>query len=281
MTSETRDELERERDFLLRSLDDLDNERAAGNIDDGTYETLHADYTARASVAIRELQGADVELPDDTPRISLTRRVLTTGGIIVFCVVVAVLLAHAVGERAPGQTITGNNQVNKANQANQAANGTVTTANQGGALQAAATAAPHDYDAQITYARYLLSAQAYPQAIEQYTAAATADPKQPEPYAYRGWLTSIVAGQVTDANTRTLLLQRASSDLDHAISLDKTYPDSYVFEGLMFMNVEQKPAQAIPYFKEFLAYAPADHPMRSQVETALQQAMVAAQSNKP
>lgn len=275
MTPETRDELERERDFLLRSLDDLDDERAAGNIDDGTYESLHADYTARASVAIRELQGADVQLPDDTPRISLTRRVLTIGGIVAFCVVVAVLLAHAIGERAPGQTITGNNQVN------QAANGTVTTANQGAALQAAASAAPHDYNAQITYARYLLAAQAYPQAIEQYTAATNADANQPEPYAYRGWLTSLVAGQVTDANTRTQLLQRATADLNHAISLDKTYPDSYVFEGLMFMNVEQKPAQAIPFFRQFLAYAPANHPMRAQVETALQQALVATPSTNP
>ena len=275
MTPEEQDELERERDFLLRSLDDLDSERAAGNIDDGTYDTLHADYTARASVAIRELQGTDVELPEDAPRISITRRVLTTGGIIVFCVVVAVLLAHAIGQRAPGQTITGNNQVNRS------ATGTVTTTNQGAALQAAAVAAPHDYGAQIAYARFLLQAQAYPQAIEQYTAAAGADPKQPEPYAYRGWLTSLVAAQVTDANTHTQLVQRATADLDHAMALDKTYPDAYVFEGLMLMNVEQKPAQAIPFFQQFLAYAPADHPMRSQVETALQQATAATQSTNP
>jgi tetratricopeptide (TPR) repeat protein len=275
VTPETRDELERERDFLLRSLDDLDSERTAGNIDDGTYETLHADYTARASVAIRELQGADVALPDDTPRISPTRRVLTVGGIVAFCVIVAFLLAHAVGQRAPGQTITGNNQVN------QAANGTVTTFDQGAAVKAAADAAPHDYNAQITYARYLLSAQAYPQAIEQYTTAAGVDPKQAEPYAYRGWLTSLVAGQVTDADTQRELLQRASSDLDHAISLDKTYPDSYVFEGLMLMNVEHKPAQAIPYFRQFLAYAPADHPMRAQVDTALQQALLASPTTQP
>jgi cytochrome c-type biogenesis protein CcmH/NrfG len=273
VTPESRTELERERDFLLRSLDDLDDERAAGNIDDGTYDSLHADYTARASLAIRELQGADVELPDDEPRVSVTRSVFTVGGVIAFCVVLGVLLAHAVGQRSPGQTITGNNQVN------QAANGTVTTADTGAALRAAATAAPHDYNAQIAYARYLLGVQAYPQAIEQYTTAAGVDPAQPEPYAYRGWLTSLVAAQVTDPKTHDQLVQRASSDLDHAISLDKTYPDPYVFEGLMLMNVEQKPAQAIPFFQKFLAVAPADHPMRAQVETALQQARAAAPSN--
>jgi cytochrome c-type biogenesis protein CcmH/NrfG len=270
VTPEARADLERERDFLLRSLDDLDDERAAGNIDDGTYDTLHADYTARASVAIRELQGADVQLPDDEPRVSVTRRVLTVGSIIAFCVVIAVLLAHAVGERAPGQTITGNNQV---------ANGTVTTVDAGAALKAAADASPRDYSARIAYARYLLGAQDYPNAIVEYTAATGIDPKQPEPYAYRGWLTSLVAAQVTDQTTKAQLVQRATSDLDHAISLDKTYPDPYVFEGLMLMNVEQKPAQAVPLFQEFLAVAPADHPMRSQVETALQQAMAASPSN--
>src|SRR5438045_1411526 len=50
-----RDAVEAERDFLLRSLDDLDAERAEGNIDNGTYQTLHDDYTARAAAAIRSL----------------------------------------------------------------------------------------------------------------------------------------------------------------------------------------------------------------------------------
>jgi hypothetical protein len=35
------DELEAEREFLLRSLDDLESEREAGNIDDETYRSLH------------------------------------------------------------------------------------------------------------------------------------------------------------------------------------------------------------------------------------------------
>ena len=46
---EDQGELERERDFLLKSLDDLETERAAGNIDDASYAELHDDYTARAA----------------------------------------------------------------------------------------------------------------------------------------------------------------------------------------------------------------------------------------
>ena len=41
--------LEEEREFLLRSLRDLEREREAGDIDDDDYRTLHDDYTARAA----------------------------------------------------------------------------------------------------------------------------------------------------------------------------------------------------------------------------------------
>lgn len=45
--------LEEERDFLLRSLSDLDAEHAAGDIDDADYEALKDDYTRRAAAALR------------------------------------------------------------------------------------------------------------------------------------------------------------------------------------------------------------------------------------
>ena len=45
-----------ERDFLLRSLDDLEREHDAGDVDDHDYETLKDDYTARAARAIRAIE---------------------------------------------------------------------------------------------------------------------------------------------------------------------------------------------------------------------------------
>ena len=50
--------LEEERDFLLASLDDLERERAAGDVDDHDYRTLRADYTARAAAVLRALVAA-------------------------------------------------------------------------------------------------------------------------------------------------------------------------------------------------------------------------------
>ena len=88
----TRELLEEEREFLLRSLDDLDGERAEGNIDDETYERLRADYTARAARVLRELDGqplaSDTDAVDPAPRTSTARRLVTAGGIVAFVVLV-------------------------------------------------------------------------------------------------------------------------------------------------------------------------------------------------
>ena len=55
-------ELEEERDFLLRSLADLEAEHDAHDIDDVDYRNLKDDYTARAAAVLRAL-----ESPPDRP----------------------------------------------------------------------------------------------------------------------------------------------------------------------------------------------------------------------
>ncbi len=47
--------LEEERDFLLKSLEDLEAERAAGDISEADYVSLRDDYTARAAEVLRAL----------------------------------------------------------------------------------------------------------------------------------------------------------------------------------------------------------------------------------
>lgn len=54
-----REHLESERDFLLASLADLDREHEAGDLDDGDYERLRDDYTARAADVLRSLDALD------------------------------------------------------------------------------------------------------------------------------------------------------------------------------------------------------------------------------
>ena len=48
--------LEEEREFLLRSLDDLEREHDAGDIDEADYHTLKDDYTRRAVTVLRAIE---------------------------------------------------------------------------------------------------------------------------------------------------------------------------------------------------------------------------------
>ena len=47
--------LEEERDFLLRSIDDLEREHAAGDIDEADYQQLSDGYVARTAEVVRAI----------------------------------------------------------------------------------------------------------------------------------------------------------------------------------------------------------------------------------
>ncbi len=107
---ERRRELEDERDFLMRSLDDLELEHESGGIDDESYAELHDDYTARAAAVIRTLRdGVDVT-PAPPPRspTRTRRRVVLVSAVVVFAIAAGTSLAYALGARLPGQTASGN-----------------------------------------------------------------------------------------------------------------------------------------------------------------------------
>ena len=50
------DALQQEREFLLRSLRDLEAEHQAGDIDETDYGSLRDDYTARAAAVLRAIE---------------------------------------------------------------------------------------------------------------------------------------------------------------------------------------------------------------------------------
>src|SRR4051812_20568312 len=153
-----RDALEEERAFLLRSLDDLDAERADGNVDDPTYARLHADYTARAARVIHRLEGDRAEPVTEPVPTSTRRRVLTGAAIVAFAVVAGIALAYGLGARLPGQTITGNQSANQESAAKR----------QLAALRAAVRAKPDDPVARITLAQALMGSQDGAGALEQF-----------------------------------------------------------------------------------------------------------------
>ena len=158
-------------------------------------------------------------------------RVVTIGGIVVFAVLAAVLLAHTVGQRSPGQTITGNAQTG----------GTADHAcrrgrrDRGGRRRRAA-AQPKSYDARIRYARALLPrgellpdrdpgvhrrGEARPDAGRAARVHAAGSPR------------SFARSETERGDAAGSCSTRRRTSLDRAIAVDPTYPDSYVFKGLL------------------------------------------------
>ena len=273
MSAEEHASLEDERDFLLRSLDDLDAELLAGNIDPDTYRVLHDDYTARASAVIQSIADGVKRGSPDRPRVPPALRAITIGGIVVFALLAAILLAHTAGQRRPGQQITGDAQ---------SGGSTTTTPEQGiTAAKQVATAEPKSYDARIRYARALFAAQLYPAALPEYLKAAKLDKTQAEPIAYTGWLTGLFALTEKKPATKQALFDAASTSLDRAISVDPTYPDSYVLKGLLLSQIEKKPCLGAGVFQQFLATAADDNPMRPMALSALAQAVKAGNCPEP
>ena len=145
-----------ERDFLFRSLDDLDAEFEAGDIDESDYKTLHSDYTTRAAVAIRALERATP--PPTTSQKSWKRIALWTLLIVVVSGLAGVWVAEFSGSRSALGTITGSVR--------------------------------ESVRQQLFNAGQLLGTEP-DQALEIYDAVLAEEPSNAEALAYRGWLTNL------------------------------------------------------------------------------------------
>jgi tetratricopeptide (TPR) repeat protein len=100
--------LEEQRDFLLRSLDDLEREHAAGDVDHDDYVTLRDDYTHRAAVVIRAIEERHVARAEArAARRTPTRTILGVAGVAVFALLAGLGVARAAGDRSEGESITG------------------------------------------------------------------------------------------------------------------------------------------------------------------------------
>lgn len=150
--------LEREQDFLLRSLDDLDAEHAAGDLDDTDHAALTDDYTRRLAEVTRSIAEERAAFESVDNRLSRRQRVLTVVAVVIVAVVAGVLLARASGFRSPSGTISGDIRQSSA-----------------GLLAEADT---------------LTREGRWPEAIELYDEALQGAPGNVEALTYRGWLTS-------------------------------------------------------------------------------------------
>ncbi len=233
--------LEEERDFLLRSLRDLELERDAADIDDTDYRTLHDDYTARAAAVLHALEEARAvptsPEPADAPTsrskaptgrsrhgttrtvssgtpVNRARRTLV-GITIVLVVAVAagVGLTSFTGDRVGGDNVSGTPTSETARH--------VATAQK---LEGEGKAA---------------------EALKEYDAAIAADAGNVVALTYKGWLLG-----------RAGFGDPAIASLDKAIATNPGYPDAHFFRGMVLYQGRQDAAGAVPEFEAYLASNP-------------------------
>ena len=147
-------ELEEERRFLLRSIDDLEREHDAGDIDEADYHTLKDDYTRRAVTVLKAIEAGRASF--SSPPRNTRRTALVVTLVALVAVLGGVAMARAAGLRLPGQSATG-------------------------------TISQNSNDL-LVEARGLLAAGKAVDAVKIYDQVLTLQPDNPEALAYRGWL---------------------------------------------------------------------------------------------
>ncbi len=211
-------ELEEERAFLLRSLDDLDREHDAGDIDETDYVTLRDGYTARAAAVLRAIESAQAALPAKKPR--NWRRIALWGAIVVVVAVAAgVLVAWASGDRLPGDTSSGDIAQN--------------------------------VTAKLAEARSL-QASDLKGAIQRYDEVLQVEPDNAEALAYRGWLVALVGAQ----GNATDLVQKGEQSLQRAMQVAPTYADAFCFDAIVRFRMFADAAGASAPVQQCLALNP-------------------------
>jgi len=249
------DPLEDERRRALRQLRDLDEDRAAGKLDETGYRTARAEAEAGAVAVLRALEARDGtgelaaglrEIRRPAPAAGASgprpgrrwprRAGVALAGVAVVGAAVA-LLGGAVGDRGTGQMITG--------QATPAAAPAAPAAAPLASLEGRVREHPDDVAAHLALAEGYLDAERLREATLEYLSVLRLQP-----------------GNV-EAKTRLgLLLFRAGlpepglRSVEQALATDPRYPEALYAKGIiLFMGMGQ-PKAAVPSLRAYLRVAP-------------------------
>lgn len=260
-------ELDDERAFLLRSLEDLQREHEAGDLSDDDLAALRDRYTARAATVLRSLdatappaaEGADATTPGHRghrgaqpptsgttrPGPARRRRILVTLTMCVVIGVAGVLVVSQLRSRLPGQSVTGSIALGRPQQVARTVAQAETLENEGEAAEA----------------------------VTLYESVLRQDPTEEDALAEAGWL-EFEAGVAADNAT---LLARGRQHEQEAERVDASAFAPHLYLGSMLL-VEGDASGAVAEYRQFLA----DHPPQDELEAAAPFiAKAAAQAHVP
>ena len=246
------DALVDEQEFVRQSIDDLEVERALGDVGDEDFAALSARYgrrlaeieTAIAALATpgqtrtegdpRDAWGPELSEVRSGGRQSVSsggwlrrwlgrRRVRLVIGIAAagcFVAGAALLAVSLAGVRLPGESATGSVTLSSAQQEQET----------------------------LERAAILGSEGQVAEAVQLYNQVLQADPTQPDALAYGGWLVRL-AGL---ASKNRLVLARGDASVARAVKVAPGYPDGHALLGVILYEDFGRPAAASAQFRDAL-----------------------------
>ncbi len=241
----TQRELEDERAFLLRSLQDLDREHEAGDLSDEDHAALRDGYIARTAEVLKSLDGGVSPAsasagPGRRPRSPRTsspagnrrRRALVVGTVAVAITLAAWAVVAHVGPRLPGESVTGSVTLTPAQQTEQTLAQAETLESQGNDVEA----------------------------VQLYETVLRQDPNQEQALAELGWLEYEAGAEAKQAT----LLSLGEADEQRAERLVPGDFAPHLYLGSMLL-AQGDATGAVDQYRAFLA----DHPPRAKVTSAV------------
>lgn len=269
-------DLRQERDFLLRSIEDLEREHAAGDVDDVDFAAIRAGYVERAAATLREIAAAGAvepglaagptESPGTGSRASsavvmsrmrrlrrffgwrASRRALILLGLVCALALVAFVAARAAGVRLPGESATGSVTLSSAAQVRQ----------------------------ELDQASVLAAEGEVTQAISVYDTVLQSVPHQAEALAYKGWFLRLTGIRARS----TVTVADGDASILEAVRYAPGYAEARAFDGIALLEDEQDGRGALQQFRAFLADKPSSA-LLSSVGSLMARAFVAEHAAIP
>ena len=228
-----------EEQFLVRSLEDAEREREAGDLSEEDFGLLVARDRARLAEVRRLLAEASSEPLRPKPvgdgdRVGRAtapakprrrRWWLAAMGVVLVVAGLVLLVLDLVSPRLPGQTATGGVSLN----------------------------ADQKVERQLAQAAVLVEQHKLQSALRVYDTVLTEDPRQPEALAQWGWLEWGIGERTHDAK----LAQAGGAFVDEALRVDPRFTAAHLYLGTIDEAGGDDAAAAVQYGQFLAAHPPA------------------------
>lgn len=245
------DPLEDERAGLLRTLRELDEERAQGELSESAYRSLRSETEGRTVTVLRALEARDgagelasglrviraFSAGDGPERRPDPRRGRVLPAVLIGAAVLALaipLLVRAVSNRGSGEAITGVAQGRSIDAADSLA-----------LFEQRVAEHPRDLAARLDLADRYLSSGNTAAAVANYLVALQIDPRNAEAQAKLGFL--LYQGGKAEEALRAV---------DAALAIDPSYPEALYYKGVILLRGLDRPSEAAGAFRAYLEAAP-------------------------